>query len=154
MRTFIFTIFILCSTLVLGQDFEYEYRINFVEVTATGETFSKTGKRQTEHIGFSLDSDYWVSTILCKHRTYLTEEQLEILKESRPNLVAKMIITYKGDIESVTFLIRNEFFSSIPEDVIRKLYNDYRNTKIDVSKGHFDPPLDENTYALIHFPLR
>lgn len=155
MRTFIFMLFILCGTFVFGQEFEYsEYGQDFVKITAKGELFSIINKRQTENGGLNLDSDYWVSTILRKHRSYLTEEQLEILNKHNATWRAQLVITYKGDIESVTFFIRRDLLKSISEDIIRKLYNDYRNIKIDVSKACFYPPLDEKTYTSVRIVLR
>lgn len=153
MRVLIFILLTLCITSVYGQEFEYKQLTeNTVKITAKRETFSKVGKIQPQHVSFS--SEYWMPILGEKHNSYLTKEQLQLLKEYPLGWRVNVIFTYKGDIESVRFYIKKEVLKHISIDTLRQLYNAYRATKIDVSKGNIDPPLDDKMYASMHFFLK
>ena len=149
MKRLLFLLFLVVSAaFVSGQEFKYRFTERWVHIHATDEPFL-IGKNQVKGV---FKREYLEKTFNGIPRKCLNERQQEVLNNY--GVDAKLFVNNKGEIFRISFTCSKKVFSKLSEDTFRKLYNAYREVKVDLEEYEFKRSIFFGEQNFVAFTIR
>ena len=147
-RLFFFLFLVTCVTCMFSQEIKYSYSKYYVTINVIGEPFP-VGKNQVEG---AFKREYLEKTFKGIPRKCLNEQQQEVLNNY--GVGAQICVSNKGYIFRISFSCPNKVFPKLSEDVFRKLYNAYREVKVDLEEYEFTRSIFFGEQNFVAFTIR
>lgn len=147
-RLFFFLFLVTCVTCMFSQEIKYSYSKYYVTINVIGEPFP-VGKNQVEG---AFKREYLEKTFKGIPRKCLNEQQQEVLNHN--GVGARIFVNNKGYIFRISFSCPKKVFPELSEDVFRKLYNAYREVKVDLEENVFKDSIFFGEQNYVAFTIR